>query len=176
LGRYDLGQVLQSLAIGEAIVTVMNEKGAPSPVAWTRLRAPQGSMSPTPDAEIDASVAASPLAAKYTAVIDRDSAREMLGRKLDAAAAAAKVQDDALAQAKANAEAEKAANKAAADQARLQRQAQAEYDRQLRQARTPTRRTTSRAEPNLLGDILGSKTTQTILKGVVEGIFGTRRR
>ena len=34
--------------IGEAIVTVMNEKGAPSPVAWTRLRVPQSSMSPTP--------------------------------------------------------------------------------------------------------------------------------
>ncbi|TPX04470.1 DUF853 family protein, partial [Schumannella luteola] len=47
---YDLGEVLTTLAIGEAIVTVMNEKGAPTPVAWTRLRAPEGSMDPTPDA------------------------------------------------------------------------------------------------------------------------------
>ena len=38
---YDLEEVLTSLGTGEAIVTVMNEKGAPSPVAWTRLRAPQ---------------------------------------------------------------------------------------------------------------------------------------
>ncbi len=173
---YDLAQVLQSLAIGEAIVTVMNEKGAPSPVAWTRLRAPQGSMSPTPDADIDATVAASSLAAKYTTMIDRDSAREMLGRKMTAAAVTAQAQDNALAQAKANADAEKAANRLAADQARLARQAQAEYERQLRTARVPTRRTTSRAEPNLLGDILKSRTTQTILKSVVEGIFGTRRR
>ena len=45
---YDLERVLQELGTGEAIVTVMSEKGAPTPVAWTRLRAPQGLMSPTP--------------------------------------------------------------------------------------------------------------------------------
>src|SRR6478736_4916805 len=44
---YDLERVLQELGTGEAIVTVMSEKGAPTPVAWTRLRAPQGLMSPT---------------------------------------------------------------------------------------------------------------------------------
>src|SRR6185437_8602261 len=43
---YDLGEVLTQLGIGEAIVTVMNEKGAPTPVAWTRLRAPQSLMAP----------------------------------------------------------------------------------------------------------------------------------
>ena len=43
---YDLERVLQELGTGEAIVTVMSEKGAPTPVAWTRLRAPQGLMSP----------------------------------------------------------------------------------------------------------------------------------
>ena len=57
---YDLEETLTVLGTGEAIVTVMNEKGAPSPVAWTRLRAPQASMSPSPDAAIDAAVAASP--------------------------------------------------------------------------------------------------------------------
>ena len=36
----DLGEVITSLGIGEAVVTVMNERGAPTPVAWTRLRAP----------------------------------------------------------------------------------------------------------------------------------------
>ena len=65
--RYELGEVLTTLAIGEAIVTVMNEKGAPSPVAWTRLRAPEGSMNPTPDAALQAMVAASPLTVKYAA-------------------------------------------------------------------------------------------------------------
>ncbi len=43
----DLGQVITSLGIGEAVVTVMNERGAPTPVAWTRLRAPESLMGPS---------------------------------------------------------------------------------------------------------------------------------
>jgi DNA helicase HerA-like ATPase len=175
---YDLAEVLQSLGTGEAIVTVMNEKGAPSPVAWTRLRAPQGSMSPTPDAQIDATVAASPLFATYGAAIDRDSAREMLTRKLDAAAAAAEEQERVLEQAKAAVDAQKEADKAAAAQAKAQKAADAEYNRLLK-ATGPTtrgRRTTPKAQPDLLEQVLGSKATSSILTGVVEGIFGTRRR
>ena len=42
----DLGEVITGLGIGEAIVTVMNERGAPTPVAWTRLRAPESLMGP----------------------------------------------------------------------------------------------------------------------------------
>ncbi|PPH50152.1 DUF853 domain-containing protein, partial [Rathayibacter sp. AY1D7] len=83
---YDLGEVLQALPIGEAIVTVMNERGAPTPVAWTRLRAPLGSMKPTPEADREASVQRSPLLARYGTPLDRDSAREILTRRLDAAA------------------------------------------------------------------------------------------
>ncbi|EFQ81963.1 hypothetical protein HMPREF0063_12870, partial [Aeromicrobium marinum DSM 15272] len=57
---YDLAEVLTQLATGEAVVTVMSEKGAPTPVAWTRLRAPQGSMEPAPPEHVAAAVAASP--------------------------------------------------------------------------------------------------------------------
>lgn len=78
---YDLEQVLTQLAIGEAIVTVMNEKGAPSPVAWTRVRAPQGSMDPTPHADIEATVAASVLSTKYgTAAVTEGAATILRGR------------------------------------------------------------------------------------------------
>ncbi|HEY9494474.1 MAG TPA: helicase HerA-like domain-containing protein, partial [Intrasporangium sp.] len=80
---YDLEEVLTTLGTGEAIVTVMNEKGAPSPVAWTRLRAPQASMSPTTDASIDAAVAGSPLQAKYGTPVDRESAHELLTAKMN---------------------------------------------------------------------------------------------
>ncbi|GAA3912180.1 hypothetical protein BKA10_000147 [Microbacterium invictum] len=58
---YDLERTLQELGTGEAIVTVMSEKGAPTPVAWTRLRAPLGLMSPTPEPDIVRAVKASPL-------------------------------------------------------------------------------------------------------------------
>lgn len=84
---YDLEEVLTQLGTGEAIVTVMGEKGAPTPVAWTRLRAPQGSMSPSEDAAIAATVAASVLLPKYGTAVDRESAHEMLAAKMNAAAA-----------------------------------------------------------------------------------------
>ncbi|WP_431246728.1 helicase HerA-like domain-containing protein [Leifsonia xyli] len=179
---YDLAQVLQSLGTGEAVVTVMNEKGAPTPVAWTRLRAPQGSMSPAPEQQVQATIAASPLQVTYGTPLDRDSAREMLGRKLEAAAeAAARAEQEAEA-----AKAAAAAQKQAAAQAKAdakerdaaERAAQKEYDRILRQTspRGTTRRTTSRSQKTVLEQVLGSKATRDILGSVVEGIFGTRRR
>ncbi len=85
---YDLGEVLTTLAIGEAIVTVMNEKGAPTPVAWTRLRAPEGSMDPTPDAVLQAAVAASPLSAKYAATSTQGAAAILASRTTAPAATA----------------------------------------------------------------------------------------
>ena len=79
----DLGEVITSLGIGEAVVTVMNERGAPTPVAWTRLRAPESLMGIADAASMEASVKASPRYAKYAAVVDRDSAREMLAVKVE---------------------------------------------------------------------------------------------
>ena len=92
---YDLAEVLTQLSIGEAIVTVMNEKGAPSPVAWTRVRAPQGSMDPTPAETIKATVDASPLLAKYGTRVDPESATEIIDAKESAAAAEIKAREDA---------------------------------------------------------------------------------
>ncbi|MBC7631402.1 helicase HerA-like domain-containing protein [Aeromicrobium sp.] len=93
---YDLEEVLTSLGIGEAIVTVMSDRGAPTPVAWTRLRAPEGSMDPTPSDQIVAAVDASPLLAKYGTAVDPESASEMLGAKQAAEAASAQKADDEM--------------------------------------------------------------------------------
>ena len=82
---YDLEEVLTQLGIGEAIVTVLSERGAPTPVAWTRLRAPQSLMAPTDAAVMQQMVAASPLWAKYGTRVDRDSAYERLTARLAAA-------------------------------------------------------------------------------------------
>ena len=89
----DLGEVITSLGIGEAVVTVMNERGAPTPVAWTRLRAPESLMGPADPASMQAAVEASPRFAKYSAVVDRESAREKLAAKLEEGAR--KAQEDA---------------------------------------------------------------------------------
>jgi hypothetical protein len=85
----DLGEVITTLGIGEAIVTVMGEKGAPTPVAWTRLRAPESLMAPSSPESMAATVAASPRQAKYAEVVDRESAREILAKKLEEGAKAA---------------------------------------------------------------------------------------
>ncbi|WP_296602724.1 helicase HerA-like domain-containing protein [Nocardioides sp.] len=86
-GYADLGQVITGLGIGEAVVTVMDERGAPTPVAWTRLRAPESRMDPCDPDVLTAAVAASPRAAKYQTPIDRESAREMLAQRLEQGAA-----------------------------------------------------------------------------------------
>ncbi|GAA4705305.1 helicase HerA-like domain-containing protein [Nocardioides conyzicola] len=86
-GYADLGAVITGLGIGEAVVTVMNERGAPTPVAWTRLRAPESRMDPCDPDVVTTAVAASPRAATYGAAVDRESAREILAERLEQGAA-----------------------------------------------------------------------------------------
>jgi uncharacterized protein len=160
ISGYDLGSVLTNLATGEAIVTVMNERGAPSPVAWTRLRAPQGSMVPTPADQMLATVRASPLSATYGTAIDRESAREILAAKMNAAAAAApepveeKYVEEWRAASSKNAP---AAKRSAA-------------------TRKTTTRTTSRRQKSVLDEVLGSRTSQTIVREVLRGVFSTLKK
>jgi DNA helicase HerA-like ATPase len=84
----DLGDVITTLGIGEAVVTVMDERGAPTPVAWTMLRAPESRMSPAGQDVLDRIVADSALRATYVERLDRDSAHEMLAERLEPAAPA----------------------------------------------------------------------------------------
>ncbi len=81
---YDLEETLQSLGIGEAIVTVLDGRGVPTPVVATRLIPPASRMAPlTPD-ELAADIRQSDLIAAYGTAVDRDSAREMLARRMEA--------------------------------------------------------------------------------------------
>ncbi|MDQ0600611.1 hypothetical protein QF037_004956 [Streptomyces canus] len=75
---YDLEELLTGLGTGEAVVTVLSEKGAPTPVAATRLRAPESLMGPIDSAALDAAVRASPLHGRYAQAVDRESAYEKL--------------------------------------------------------------------------------------------------
>ncbi|MFE7745577.1 helicase HerA-like domain-containing protein [Nocardia sp. NPDC057455] len=85
-GVYDLEQALTSLGTGEAIVTVLSEQGAPTPVAWTRLRPPRSLMDTIGADAIKSRALSSPLASKYAQNIDRESAYELLAAKVAAAA------------------------------------------------------------------------------------------
>ncbi|MDT8912107.1 helicase HerA-like domain-containing protein [Amycolatopsis sp. PS_44_ISF1] len=84
--HYDLESALTSLGIGEAIVTVLSERGAPTPVAWTRLRAPRSKMGSIGADAVAAAVTGSDLHAKYSETIDRESAYEKLAAKVAAPA------------------------------------------------------------------------------------------
>ncbi|HMQ61613.1 MAG TPA: DUF853 family protein [Flavilitoribacter sp.] len=80
---YDVDQLLTELGIGEALVTALNEKGIPTPLAHTMLRAPQSRMDVLTDDEINNIIKKSYLIKKYNEVIDRESAYEILTGKIE---------------------------------------------------------------------------------------------
>ncbi len=82
---YEVENLLTELGIGEALVTALNEKGIPTPLAHTLLRAPQSRMDVLTDAEIDSIISKSKLVRKYNEVVDRESAYEILNEKLEEA-------------------------------------------------------------------------------------------
>ncbi len=78
---FDLAEQLTSLGTGEAIVTVLDPDGSPTPVAPTKMRAPHSTIGPASEAKLTAMLIASALHAKYGTPIDRESAREILQRR-----------------------------------------------------------------------------------------------
>ncbi len=83
---YKTEDLITQLGIGEALVTMLNEKGIPTPLAHVMLCAPRSRMDVLTDAEIDALSGKSKLVAKYNQVVDSESAYEILTAKLNAAA------------------------------------------------------------------------------------------
>jgi DNA helicase HerA-like ATPase len=79
---YDLEETLTSLGIGEAVVTVLNARGSPTPVVATRLIPPSARMAPLTPEELQADIRQSDLLAEYGKAVDRESAREMLADRM----------------------------------------------------------------------------------------------
>ncbi len=79
---YDTAEVLTKLGIGEAFVSSLNEKGIPSPLARTMLRAPMSRMDILTNKEIENQIAKSKIASKYNEIVDRESAYELLTDKI----------------------------------------------------------------------------------------------
>ncbi|WP_040254814.1 helicase HerA-like domain-containing protein [Psychroserpens mesophilus] len=84
---YDTADVLTSLGIGEALVSALNEKGKPTPLAATMMRAPMSRMDVLTESELGALLSKSKLARKYNEEVDRESAYEMLHKKIEIAEA-----------------------------------------------------------------------------------------
>ena len=83
---YDVDELLTQMGIGEALVTLLNEKGIPTPLVHTYLLPPATRMDILNESEIDQIVGASALAKHYATQVDNESAYEMLTEKLAAAA------------------------------------------------------------------------------------------
>ncbi len=165
---YDLGETLQQLGTGEAVVTVMDPDGTPTPVAWTRMRAPQSLMAPTPAEVLAPGIAASALTQRYGAAVDRDSAREMLARKLEAGAARAADEqraEDARAQ---------------AEQDALEQRERERDERAAPTTRASRRRAPARAERSVVEQVVASSAfkqfARTAGREIVRSLFGAARR
>lgn len=84
---YDTEDILTSLGIGEALVSALDEKGRPTPLAATMMRAPMSRMDVLTDNELNTLLSKSKLVKKYNEAIDRESAYEILNKKIEKAEA-----------------------------------------------------------------------------------------
>lgn len=152
---FDTEDVITDLGVGEALVSTLDERGAPGIVQRTLIRPPASRLGPATEAERREVMQASPVAAKYDTTIDRESAYEILERREEEAAEEA----ERLAR-----EEEKAARE-------LEKQKQRKSSRSSSKS---TRRRKSAIEKE------GSRIIQNVLKDgmryVLRGIMGGRRR
>jgi DNA helicase HerA-like ATPase len=97
---YDTAEVLTSLGIGEALVSALDEKGRPTPLAATMMRAPMSRMDILTDKELNQLLDESKLILKYNEDIDRESAYEILNEKIKKAEELKKKEEERLQQEK----------------------------------------------------------------------------
>jgi DNA helicase HerA-like ATPase len=86
---FDTAEAIQALGVGEALVSVLDEKGAPTVVQKTTVRPPASRLGPITPAERQAAMAQSPVRGLYDQAKDRESAYEMLQQRASAKVAAA---------------------------------------------------------------------------------------
>ena len=157
--KFKTEDAITQLGVGEALISVLEDKGIPSVVERTLVRPPASRLGPLTPQERQQVIFASPLRGRYDTATDRESAYEILKVKADKATAEAEAAQRAEDEAKAAAAEEKA-------------RAQEE-----RAARGPARRSDSLIE-SLGKSVLrtaGNQVTRQILRGVLGGIFKGRR-
>jgi len=187
---YDVEQTIQSLGTGEALITVLSPRGVPTPLAATRLLAPDSLMAPIDDVQFRGRIATSPFVAKYGTPIDRDSAYERITAKIaaarqtavDAAVRAgvppttstglntmtpAQQQRELARQQREYEAAQKAAQRQADQQARAQQKAQVAAEKERQRTINTAIRTG--------GKVVGSRLGQSIIRGVFGTLFGGKK-
>jgi uncharacterized protein len=90
----DAEAAITELAVGEALVSLLDEKGAPDAVRRALIAPPQSQLGPIPPNERRQAIQSSILAGHYEAAVDRESAYEMLKERRDRAAAESQDQSE----------------------------------------------------------------------------------
>lgn len=153
----DVATAITELEVGEALISVLNEKGQPSIVERAYVMPPKSSFDQMAPAEIQAIVQSSPFASKYDQAIDRESAYELLAKKVIGEEAATKAAQEEKDKAFADKEAAKEAE-------RVQRQAN-------RSAGRPRKTVVEKAT-----DAFISTAVRTIGRELVRGLMGSLRK
>jgi len=159
--RFDTETAIREVGVGEAVTSMLDEKGAPGIVERTLIRPPSSQLGPIAPAERAGVVAASPIAGKYETLRDRESAHEILSARAAAAAA----------------EAEEAEREKAEEELRVR-----EYSRAERYTGTRTTASPRRSDPESLGGALSKAvikelsgtTGRRLVRGILGGLFRGR--
>ena len=181
--KIDVASAITELKIGEALVSLLQPDGAPSPVQRVLIKPPASRVGPLEPQERQVIVSTDSIGERYDSVLDRESAEEILKAKTEEAAAAAaaeKARSDsekaAAQKAREDARLAKEQARATAAQARLEaqqkREAEREAARQAREAAKPTMSdkiitSATRAAASSVGRQIGNQ----ILRGIFGGLF-----
>ena len=166
--EFDTETVLQELATGEALVSVLDSKGVPGVVQRAGILPPQSSMNAADPGVIAAVIAASPLGEKYADAVDRESAYEILAGEQEQAE-----------REKAELEAEKKAEeerKAAEKQAEAERKAREKEDREKEKAKKAKQTAKKQSAFGKAVSSTASTFGRELGKQLFRGLFGTRRK
>ncbi|WP_136193151.1 helicase HerA-like domain-containing protein [Actinomyces procaprae] len=139
----DLTRVLTGLGTGQAVVSVLDEKGRPAPVAPVVVDTPAAVMGSAQPVTIQSLLSASALIPKYATAVDNESAYELLAKRAEDEAAR---EEAARAEAEAKAAAEKAAQEAAKAQAKAEAAAAKEAQRRAEQLRREAEKAAEREQ------------------------------
>ena len=93
---FDTETAIREVGTGEAVVSLLEEKGVPAMVSRTLIRPPESRLGPITAAERAETIAASPVAGKYDTAVDRESAAEILSGRADKQAREAAMAEEML--------------------------------------------------------------------------------
>ena len=170
---YKTEQLLTELGIGEALVTVLDERGAPTPLVATVLCAPRSRMGPLLPDELQNFANRSEVAEKYNTTLDRQSAYEILGGKIATAASPEQAQRVASATRRTFAPGASAGRSPELDAALGVPEDAGEHPGGVPYARPAP---PAETQQNVLGEIFGSSVARSVIRSVAVNVTGTLTR